>query len=110
VSVLHAHVVFVTRYRHQVFSAAHPERLEQIMRDACADSGTRLTEFNGEPGHAHLLVNLPPKVALSRLVNSLNGVPSRRLRQEFPAWPGITGGRTGCGSGHLRRIGRRRPD
>jgi putative transposase len=32
----------------------------------------------------HLLVNFPPKVALSKLVNSLKGVSSRRLRQEFP--------------------------
>ena len=32
----------------------------------------------------HLLVNHPPKVAVSQLVNSLKGVSSRRLRQEFP--------------------------
>jgi putative transposase len=32
----------------------------------------------------HLLVNFPPKVPISRLVNSLKGVSSRRLRQEFP--------------------------
>ena len=32
----------------------------------------------------HLLVNFPPKVALSSLVNSLKGVLARRLRQEFP--------------------------
>ncbi len=32
----------------------------------------------------HLLVNFPPKVALSKLVNSLKGVSSRRMRQEFP--------------------------
>ena len=32
----------------------------------------------------HLLVNFPPKLALSRLVNSLKGVSSRRFRQEFP--------------------------
>jgi putative transposase len=29
----------------------------------------------------HLLVEYPPKVALSKLVTSLNGVSSRRLRQ-----------------------------
>lgn len=32
----------------------------------------------------HLLLNFPPKVALSKLVNSLKGVSSRRLPQEFP--------------------------
>jgi len=54
------------------------------MRDVCADSGTGLTEFNGEPSHVHLPVSFPPKVALSRLASSLKGVSSRRLRQEFP--------------------------
>ncbi len=69
------------------------------MRDVRADFETELAEFNGESNHVHLLVNFPPKVALSKLVNSLKGVSSRRLRQEFPAWPGITGGRTGCSPG-----------
>jgi putative transposase len=32
----------------------------------------------------HLLVHYPPKIALSRLLNSLKGVSARRLRQEFP--------------------------
>ena len=36
------------------------------------------------PNHVHLLVNFPPKVAVTKLVNSLKGVSSRRLRQEFP--------------------------
>jgi putative transposase len=54
------------------------------MRDVCAGFECDLAEFNGEPSHVHLLVNFPPKVALSRLVNSLKGVSSRRMRQEFP--------------------------
>jgi putative transposase len=77
-------LVFVTKYRHAVFSAPHLERMEQIMRDVSADFGTELAEFNGAADHVHLLVNFPPTVALSRLVNSLKGVSSRRLRQEFP--------------------------
>jgi putative transposase len=32
----------------------------------------------------HLLVNFPPAAAISRLASNLTGVPSRRLRQEFP--------------------------
>jgi len=84
VFILHAHLVFVTKYRHAVFSARHLERMEEIMRTVCADFGCELAEFNGESNHVHLLVNFPPTVALSRLVNSLKGVSSRRLRQEFP--------------------------
>ena len=84
VFALHAHLVFVTKYRHPVFTGRHLNRMEEIMRAVCADFETELAEFNGEPNHVHLLVNFPPKVALSKLVNSLKGVSSRRMRQEFP--------------------------
>jgi putative transposase len=47
-------------------------------------SARELREFSGEASHVHLLVNFPPKVALSKLVNSLKGVSSRQMRQEFP--------------------------
>ncbi|MFD7408772.1 IS200/IS605 family transposase [Streptomyces sp. NPDC059866] len=81
--LLHAHLVFVMKYRHNVFSDTHLRRMEEIMRDVCADFETELSEFNGEANHVHLLVNFPPKVAVSKLVNSLKGVSARRIRQEF---------------------------
>ncbi|MFE1596278.1 IS200/IS605 family transposase [Nocardia sp. NPDC058705] len=84
VFVLHAHLVFVTKYRHRVFTAGHLGRMEEIMRAVCGNFECELVEFNGESDHVHLLVNFPPKVAVSKLVNSLKGVSSRRMRQEFP--------------------------
>jgi putative transposase len=84
VFTMHVHLVFVTKFRHRVFSDQHLVRMEQIMRDVCSDFECDLIEFNGEPEHVHLLVNFPPKVAVSKLVNSLKGVSSRRLRSEFP--------------------------
>jgi putative transposase len=77
-------LVSITKYRHPVFGPRHLERIEQIMREVCADFGCELTEFTGEAEHVHLLVHFLPTVAISRLFKSLNGVPSRRLRQEFP--------------------------
>jgi putative transposase len=62
----------------------HLKRMEEIMRSVCADVEAELVEFTGEANQVHLLVNFPPKVAISKLVNSLKGVSSRRLRQEFP--------------------------
>ncbi len=81
---MHVHLVFVTKFRHKVFGDRHLSRMEQIMRDVCRDFEAELVEFNGENNHVHLLVNYPPKVAVARLVNSLKGVSSRRLRQVFP--------------------------
>ena len=67
-----------------MFTTAHLDPMEEIMRDVCADFGAELAEFNGEPDHVHLLVNFPPTVAISRLVNSLKGVSS-------PAAAGVPG-------------------
>ena len=83
VFVLHAHLVSVTKDRHPVHLAA-PERMEQMMRQVCADFGAKLPESTGEPDHVHRPVNFLPTMTISRLVNNLKGVSSRRLRQEFP--------------------------
>ena len=74
----------MTKYRHKAFKDAHLTRMKEIMRAACEDFECELVEFNGEDDHVHLLVNFPPKIAVTKLVNSLKGVSSRRLRQEFP--------------------------
>jgi putative transposase len=37
--------------------------------------------------HVYQLAHYPLKLAISRLVNSLNGVSSRRIRPEFPELP-----------------------
>jgi len=84
VFLLHAHWIFVRKYRHPVLTDAHLSRLEDIYQAVCADFGCDLVECNGEAEHVHLLVTSPPTVQLSRLVNSLKGVSSQRLRQEFP--------------------------
>jgi len=83
VSALHVHLVFVTKYRRGVLDAAMLRCCQDAMRKVCGDFGAELREFNGEDDHVHLLVEYPPKVAVSVLVNSLKGVSARRLRSEF---------------------------
>jgi len=39
----------------------------------CADFDATLIEVDGERDHVHLLVEYPPKVSISALVNSLKG-------------------------------------
>jgi putative transposase len=56
---------------------------ERVTRKVRGDFEAGLREFNGEPGHVHLLVNYPPKVPVSALVNSLKGVSARMLRPEY---------------------------
>lgn len=79
---LHAHLVFVTKYRRDVFSERVLIDLEEIFKNVCLDFESELIEFNGEHDHVHLLINYPPKVAVSNLVNSLKGVSSRLIRKK----------------------------
>jgi putative transposase len=81
VSALNVHLVFVTKYRRGVPTGDHLDPLCEVFTDVCADFGARLVACNGRDDHVHLLVTYPPQVAVSRLVNSLKGVSSRRLRQ-----------------------------
>jgi len=84
VFALHAHLVFVTKYRRGVLTEAAHETLRDIFAKVCQDFEAVLVETNGEDDYVHLLVGYPPKVALSTLVNSLKGVSSRRLRKQYP--------------------------
>lgn len=65
---MHVHLVFVTKYRREVFTKAILDDLRAIFASVCADFEAELVEFDGEDDHVHLLVNYPPKMAVSNLV------------------------------------------
>ena len=81
VFLIHVHLVFVTKYRRNVFTKAILEELHKIFQNVCKDFSAELVEFEGERDYVHLLVNYPPKVSVSKLVNSLKGVSSRLVRK-----------------------------
>ena len=83
--LLHAHLVFVIRYRHPVFTARHLERMEEIIRDVCRDFECELAEFNGEASHVHLLVRFPPE---GRPVLACQQPQGRVLATAAPGVPG----------------------
>ena len=82
VFLMHVHLVFVTKYRRGVFTQPILDDLQAIFSSVCADFEAELIEFDGQDDHVHLLVNYPPKIAVSALVNSLKGVSSRMIRQK----------------------------
>ena len=87
-------MVFVAKYRRHVFDGAAIEALRGIFAKVCADFEAELRACDGEDDHVHLLVEYPPKVAISALVNSLKGVSSRLLRKSRPDiarryWKGV---------------------
>jgi putative transposase len=84
VFVMHVHLVFVTKFRKPLFSGKHYDTMRLVFDRVLADFDARLVELDGERDHVHLLVNYPPKIPISRMVNSLKGVSSRILKKSHP--------------------------
>ena len=82
VFLMPVYLVFVTKYRREVFTKAILDDLRAIFASVCIDFESELVEFDGEDDHVHLLVNYPPKVSVSSLVNSLKGVSGRMIRRK----------------------------
>jgi putative transposase len=85
VFLMHVHLVFVSKFRKKLFNKEIIDFMESVFRNVCIDFESELKEFYGEGDHVHLLINYPPKIAISNLVNSLKGVSSRHVRKKkFP--------------------------
>ena len=82
-SLLHAHLVFVTKYRRQIFTDEMLTFCEHTMRAVGAELDVELVEFNGEADHVHLLVAYPPTMAISALVQRLKGRTAHAVPREY---------------------------
>ena len=80
--MMHVHLVFVTKYRRGVFTKEILDDLNLIFEKVSKDFEAELIEFDGEDDHVHLLINYPPKVSVSKLVNSLKGASSQVIRKK----------------------------
>ena len=80
---LHVHLVFITKYRKKVLADNHHQFFREVVAEVCKDFGAELKECNGEGDLVHMLIQYPPTVQLSKMVNNLKSVTSRRMRANF---------------------------
>jgi putative transposase len=55
--------------------------IENSFREVAVKMDFQVLEFNGEANHIHALIEFPPKLSVSQIVNALKGVSSRRYGQ-----------------------------
>jgi len=77
-------LVCVTKYRCKVFDSKALEYLKNHAHRVFAKMDCRLLACDGEADHVHLLVEYPPKIPVSVLVNMFKGTSSRMLRADRP--------------------------
>lgn len=81
VTDLKIHLVCVAKYRGEVFSEEELKLIEEVFHHVAKQMNFQLLEINGENEHIHALIEYPPKLSVSKIVNALKGVSSRRYGQ-----------------------------
>ncbi len=94
VTKLVVHLVFVTKYRKKVLDAQALDWLQHLFAMVCIELGCTLVAADGEADHFHILVEYPPTLPISELVQRLKGRSSRELRVARPDlakryWKGV---------------------
>jgi putative transposase len=85
VSDLKIHLVCVTKYRRKIFTNESLELIHKSFVEVAKKMDFQILEFNGESDHIHTVIEFPPKLSISQIVNALKGVSSRRYGQAgFP--------------------------
>ena len=59
------HIVFAPKYRRKVFYGEKRREIGAILRTLCNWKKIRIIEAEVCPDHVHMLVEIPPKVAIS---------------------------------------------
>jgi putative transposase len=76
------HIVWITKYRKPVLRREIGTRVRELVRMICASLDVEIVKGNISRDHVHLLVSVPPTLAVSRLVQRMKGLTSRRLLEE----------------------------
>jgi len=77
------HIVWITKYRKPILHDAIGLRVRELIQQTCASLDVYIEKGHVAKDHVHLLVSVPPNIAVSELVQRLKGRSSRLMLQEF---------------------------
>ena len=70
------HIVFIPKYRRKEIYGKIRTDIGQIIRQLCAYKDVEIIEAHAMPDHIHMLVRIPPKIAVSNFLGYLKGKSS----------------------------------
>jgi len=79
------HIVWITKYRYKVLTGDVALRVRELVRQICQQHRVEIIRGSVGKDHIHLYVQVPPSLAISKLVQNLKGKTSRRIQQEYPS-------------------------
>ena len=78
------HIVFAPKFRRKVFYKEKRRAIGMILRKLCECKGVHIIEAEVCAEHIHMLVEIPPKIAVASFMGYLKGKSSLMLYEQFP--------------------------
>ena len=78
------HIVWVPKYRYRVLKGVVGQEVHNSIEVFCSQLRCRIVELNVQLDHVHLLVRVPPKLSISKLMGVVKGRTALRLFTRFP--------------------------
>ena len=79
------HVVFCPKYRYKILQADVANYVKQQIIVLCHQKdGVEVHELNVQPDHVHVLLTIPPKYSISKMMGFLKGKLSLKLFDKYP--------------------------
>ena len=72
-----------TKYRYRVLTKDIGIRTRELIGEVCSANYVDIVSGSLSPDHVHLLLSIPPNIAVSKLIQYIKGKSSRKLLQEF---------------------------
>ena len=77
------HVVFAPKYRRKIFYGEKKAEIGKILRELCSWKGVNIIEAEVCPDHIHMLIEIPPKIAVSSFMGFLKGKSSLIIHERY---------------------------
>ena len=78
------HVIFCPKYRYRILRGGVGRKTRDWIRRICEWTGVEILEGNVSYDHVHLLLSIPPKMAVSEVVGRIKGRVAIRMYKEIP--------------------------
>ena len=79
------HIVMSTKYRRKVLKAGIGDYLKRkIKQISTFHPEIEMLEINTDLDHIHILVSIPPKFSVSKIVNMIKANTGSSMRKKFP--------------------------
>jgi len=81
--LLHYHFVFTTKYRKPVLVGDIAKRVRVLIREICKSNNIEILKGRVSTDHVHLLLNIPPYLSPSRVMQAVKGKTSHHLLRDY---------------------------